>query len=136
MKKILNVLLFFTLFSSLSAEISVKSFRKLENDLDARVNAPIKDFSGDVSAIVKVVTTQTGFTFDCGQAGIVKTVNKPSEIWVYVPYGVKRITIMHPQLGQLRDWIFTQPIEKATVYEMVLITGKVITSVEEEITSQ
>ena len=136
MKKLLTILFLFAVIGNLSAEIAVKSFRKLENDLDARVNAPIKDFSGDISAIIKVVTNQTGFTFDCGQAGIVKTVNKPSEIWVYVPYGVKRITLMHPHLGQLRDWLFTQPIEKATVYEMVLITGKVITSVEEEITSQ
>jgi len=47
-------LLFFLLFSAnLSAEISVKSFRKLENDLDARVNAPIKDFSGDVSTSIQ-----------------------------------------------------------------------------------
>jgi len=136
MKNLLTFLLLFATITNLFAEISVKSFRKLENDLDARVNAPIKDFNGDVSAIIKIVTTQTGFTFDCGQAGIVKTINKPSEIWVYVPYGVKRISIMHPQLGQLRDWIFTQPIEKATVYELVLTTGKVITSVEEEITSQ
>jgi hypothetical protein len=136
MKKLLTTLFLLAVIFNLSAEISVKSFRKLENDLDARVNAPIKDFSGDVSAIIKVITTQTGFTFDCGQAGIVKTINKPSEIWVYVPYGVKRITILHPQLGQLRDWIFTQPIEKATVYEMVLVVGKVITTVEETIESQ
>jgi len=136
MKNLLTFILLFILLSNLSAEISVKSFRKLENDLDARVNAPIKDFSGDISAIIKVVTTQTGFTFDCGQAGIVKTVNKPSEIWVYVPYGVKRISIMHPQLGQLRDWIFSQPIEKATVYEMVLVSGRVETTVIEEIAKQ
>ncbi|MDO9153613.1 MAG: PEGA domain-containing protein, partial [Paludibacter sp.] len=120
MKKLLTTLFLLAVIVNLSAEISVKSFRKLENDLDARVNAPLKDFSGDLSAIIKVVTTQTGFTFDCGSIGIVKTVNKSAEIWVYVPYGAKRITIMHPQLGQLRDWLFTQPIEKATVYEMVL----------------
>ena len=136
MKRLFLSLFLISLIVNLFAEISVKSFRKLENDLDARVNAPIIDFNGDVSAIIKIVTTQTGFTFDCGQAGIVKTINKPSEIWVYVPFGVKRITIMHPQLGQLRDWTFTQPIEKASVYEMVLVTGKVITTVEETIESQ
>jgi len=136
MKKLLTILFLFAVIGNLSAEISVKSFRKLENDLDARVNNPLKDFSGDISAIIKVVTTETGFTFDCGQVGIVKTVNKPSEIWVYVPYGVKRITISHPKLGQLRDWFFTQPIEKATVYEMILTSGKVITTVDETIESQ
>lgn len=65
MKKLLTILFLFAVISNLSAEIAVKSFRKLENDFDARVNVPIKDFSGDVSAIIKVVTTQTGFTFDC-----------------------------------------------------------------------
>lgn len=136
MRKLLTTLFLFAVISNLSAEISVKSFRKLQNDLDARVNAPIKDFSGDVSAIIKVVTTQTGFTFDCGSIGIVKTVNKSAEIWIYIPYGAKRITITHPRLGLLRDYLFPEPIDKATVYEMVLTTGKVITSVEEEITSQ
>lgn len=136
MKKLLTLLFLIAVISNIAAEISVKSFRKLENDLDARVNAPLKDFNGDISAIIKVVTTQTGFDFDCGQAGIVKTANKPSEIWVYVPYGVKRISIMHPQLGQLRDYIIPIPIEKASVYEMVLTTGKVITTVDETIESQ
>ncbi|MFZ4724340.1 MAG: PEGA domain-containing protein, partial [Paludibacter sp.] len=104
MKKFLTTLLLVALTSGLFAEIGVKSFRKLENDLDARVNEPLKDQNGDVCAIIKIVTTQTGFSsFDCGQIGVVKTVQKPSEIWVYVPYGAKRITITHPQLGMIRD---------------------------------
>ncbi len=139
MKRLLFLSLIFSLFSiSAFGDIAVKSFRKLENDMDARVGSTvIKDFNGDPSAIIKVVTTQIGFSFDAGQVGIVKTVNNPSEIWVYIPYGAKRLTISHPQLGLLRDYIFPVPIEKATVYEMVLITGKVETVVvEEEIASQ
>ncbi len=38
MKKLLTTLFLFAAIANLSAEISVKSFRKLENDLDARVN--------------------------------------------------------------------------------------------------
>ena len=136
MKKILNVLLFFTLFSSLSAEISVKSFRKLENDMTARIDAKKIDQNGDVCAIIKVVTTQTGFIWEPDGLGIISAENKGGEYWLYVPYGAKRLTIKHPQLGVLRDYLYNIPIEKATVYEMVLTTGKVITSVEEEITSQ
>ncbi|MEI6751737.1 MAG: SUMF1/EgtB/PvdO family nonheme iron enzyme [Paludibacter sp.] len=139
MKKILSICLFLTLVCSVSAQgtISVKSFRKLQNDMDARLNETAKkDFNGEPSAIIKVVTTQTGFTFDCGSIGIVKTINKPSEIWVYVPHGAKRISIFHEKLGQIRDWMFTEPIEKSTVYELVLTTGKVITTVEETIESQ
>ncbi|MEI8271907.1 MAG: PEGA domain-containing protein [Paludibacter sp.] len=138
MKKYISLLLLLSIFCSLSAQqIAVKSFRKLETDLDARLSeTALKDFNGEQSAIIKIVTIQKGFTFDCGQIGIVKTINKASEIWVYVPHGAKRISIFHEKLGQIRDWMFTEPIEKASVYEMVLTTGKVITTVEETIDSQ
>ena len=136
MKKILNVLLFLTLFSSLSAEISVKSFRKLENDMTARIDAKKIDQNGDVCAIIKVVTTQTGFIWEPDGLGIISAENKGGEYWLYVPYGAKRLTIKHPQLGVLRDYLYNIPIEKASVYEMVLTTGKVITTVEETIESQ
>jgi hypothetical protein len=136
MKRLLIFLLGTIICASLSAEIGVKSFRKLINDTDARVNAPKRDQNGDLCAIIKVVTTEVNFSFDCGQIGIVNITYKPSEIWVYIPFGTKRMTITHPQLGILRDYLFTEPIEKATVYEMVLATGKVVTTVEETIVSQ
>ncbi len=136
MRKLFFILLLIVGFINLKAEIGVKSFRKLETDLDARVNFPLKDQNGDLCAIIKVVTTQTGFSFDAGQLGIMDTKQKASEIWVYVPYGLKRLSIFHPQLGQLRDYIITIPIEKATVYLLELSTGRVVTTVEDEITSQ
>lgn len=136
MKKIINLLLFFTLFSSLSAEIAVKSFRKLDSDMTARIDAPKKDQNGDVCAIIKVVTIQTGFIWEPDGLGIVSAENKGGEYWLYVPYGAKRLTIKHPQLGILRDYMYPLPIEKAMVYELVLTTGKVITTVDETIESQ
>ncbi len=138
MKKYISLLLLLSIFCSLSAQqIAVKSFRKLETDLDARLSeTALKDFNGEQSAIIKIVTIQKGFTFDCGQIGIVKTINKASEIWVYVPHGAKRISIFHEKLGQIRDWMFTEPIEKATVYELILTTGKVNITVDETIDSQ
>ena len=121
---------------SLSGEIAVKSFRKLESDMTARIDAPKKDQNGDVCAIIKVVTTQTGFIWEPDGLGIVSAENKGAEYWLYVPFGAKRITIKHPQLGVLRDYLYPMGIEKATVYEMVLVTGKVTTIVEETIESQ
>ena len=61
MKNIFTSLLLISFFLNLSAEISVKSFRKLDNDMTARIDAPKKDQNGDVCAVIKVVTTQTGF---------------------------------------------------------------------------
>ena len=137
MKKYFSLLLLLSIFCSVSAQqISVKSFRKLEMDLDAKVNEPLKDQNGDLCAIIKVQTTQSGFYFDGGQLGIKKTELKHGEIWLYVPWGLKRLTISHDKLGVLRDYQLNIPIEKASVYEMVLTTGKVITTVEETIDSQ
>ncbi|GAB1416648.1 hypothetical protein MASR2M117_20540 [Paludibacter sp.] len=130
MKKL--ILLSITIFflCSAFADIGVKSFRKLDHDLDALVNEKLLDDNNELCAIIKVVTTETGFYFDGGTMGIYKTVNKPAEIWVYVSRGIQRITITHEKLGKL-IYNFPMPIEKATVYEMPLTTGRVITIVEE-----
>lgn len=137
MRKFIITILFFITVSNLFAEIGVKSFRKLENDLDARVYAKKIDQNGDVCAIIKVVTSQNGFFWEPDGLGIMSSEWKNGEYWLYVPYAAKRLTIKHDKLGILRDYMYPMPIEKATVYEMVLVTGKVITTVQEnEIESQ
>lgn len=131
------ILVILNVFTSFSQTISVNSFKKLESDLTANTaGTTVKDQNGETAALIKVVTTQTGFTFDCGVMGIVKTIQKPSEIWVYVPHGIKKITISHPQLGLLRDHFLNIPIESACTYEMVLVTGKVQTIITESSQSQ
>lgn len=119
-----------------SQNISVKSFVKVEKDLTALVDAPKIDQNGDKCAIIKVETTQTGFEWEPDRLGIMAAIPKTGEYWLYIPYGAKRITIKHPRLGILRDYMYPLPIEKATVYVMKLTTGKVITTVEETIESQ
>ncbi len=111
-------------------QFSVESFRRLDNDMDARLTHARKDQNGDVCAIIKIVTTETGFTFEGGSLGIVHSTQKVAEIWVWVPHKAQRITIKHPVLGVLRDYAYPETIEKATVYEMKLTTGRVRTVVE------
>ena len=123
--------------SMMAQTISVSSFILLDTDLTANTAGTMEiDQNGETAALIKVVTTQTGFTFDGGALGIVKTVQKPSEVWVYVPRGLKRISISHPQLGLLRDYYFNIPIEAARTYEMVLVSGKVQTIVKPSRNSQ
>jgi hypothetical protein len=105
-----------------SQSISVKSFKLLPNDLDTTENAHIKDQNGDDCGIIKVISNQSGFSFYCGSIGIAKTVQKLSEIWVYVPVDIKTLTISHPQLGLLKDFAFPVPIENGSDYELVLTT--------------
>ena len=137
MRKILLLLFAFWLIPGFAQNISVSSFKSLDTDLTANTAGTMEnDQNGETAALIKVVTTQTGFTFDGGVLGIVKTVQKPSEIWVYVPRGLKKITISHPQLGMLRDYYLNIPIEAARTYEMVLIAGEVQTVVKQARTSQ
>jgi len=110
-------------------QIAVESFRRLDNDMDARITHARKDQNGDVCALIKIVTTQTGFTFEGGSLGIVHSEQKVAEIWVWVPHKAQRITIKHPVLGVLRDYAYPLTIEKATAYEMKLTTGRIETFV-------
>ena len=117
--------------------ISVSSFKWLENDLTANTHGTmVKDFNGEVAALIKVVTPEKGFAFDGGMVGIVKTKPMIGEVWVYVPHGIKKISIMHENLGLLRDYYFPIPIEKACTYEMVLVTGKSEVVVTETVNKQ
>lgn len=117
--------------------ISVASFKLLENDLTANTTGTMEyDQNGKVAALIKVVTTEQGFVFDGGMVGIVKVKQGVGEVWVYVPHGIKRITIQHPQLGVLRNYDITIPIEEAKTYEMVLTTGRVETIVTHAVNKQ
>ena len=124
-------------YISYSQSISVSNFKLLDTDLTANTAGTMElDQNGETAALIKVVTTQTGFTFDGGSMGIVKTKQTPGEVWVYIPRGAKKISIKHPQLGVLRDYYFPVAIEPAKTYEMVLVAGEVQTIVKQARTSQ
>ncbi len=114
-------------------QMSVKSFAELPNDLSAlNIDTERKDFNGEPCAIIKVQTTETGFSFSTGAVGVVATVQHPGEIWVYVPHSILKLTIQHPKLGVLRDYNFNIPIEKARVYELKLSTQKITQIIEQD----
>ena len=108
-------------------ELAVESFRLLENEISANIEGPNKriDQNGEVAALIKIQTTETGFRFEGGLLGIVDTKQDVGEIYVWVPRSAKRITIKHPQLGVLRNYAYPVPIESGRTYEMKLICGHV-----------
>lgn len=117
--------------------LSVASFKLVENDLTAITHGTeVKDQNGNTCALIKVQTTQTGFTFDVGMMGVMKTEQHMGEIWVYVPFGVKHISIHHQQLGHLNDYYFPCSIESGRTYRMELVSGKVEIVVNPEATQQ
>ena len=137
-KKFLLVLPFFLMALHINGQnISVSSFKLIENDLTANTAGTMeRDQNGETAALIKVVTSETGFSFDGGMVGIVKTRQEVGEIWVYVPHGIKKMSIRHPQLGVLRDYYFPISVEKARTYEMVITTGKVQTIVNQSLKKQ
>jgi len=103
-----------------SSDFYVQSFKKLEWDLDARSNYPMLDQNNRKAALIKVVIPDSGFDFDVGVMGVVGVKQEVGEIWVYVPEGVRKITVKHQTYGIIRDYEFGCPIESACVYEMRL----------------
>ena len=134
MRKIISIVMMVAAWMGVAAQsLSVTDFKPLPNDLTANMaGTQVKDQNGEVAALIKVVTTQTGFTFEGGMAGIVKTQQRTGEIWVYVPHGIKKITILHQALGVLRDYYFPCAIEAACTYEMTLASGEVRTVVTQD----
>ena len=66
MNRYLYLVFFFIIASfstALGQQLSVKSFRALLNDMDARQNFREMDQNGELCAIVKVVTPESGFQF-------------------------------------------------------------------------
>lgn len=135
--KILMVCLVIWPLSTVAQNISVSSFKLLDSDLTANTTGTMeRDQNGEVAALIKVVTSEQGFAFDGGMVGVTKTKQMTGEIWVYVPHGIKKISIMHDKLGVLRDYYFPIAIEKARTYELVLTTGKVETVVNRTASKQ
>lgn len=122
-----SILLLFLFLSPLTAEaqnkIQVTSFHRMETDVTARVTAPKTDQNGEVCALIRIVTTAKDLMFEADALGIAARENKTGEIWLYIPHGARRISIMHNDYGVLRNYFYPDIIEKAVVYEMELNAG-------------
>lgn len=110
-------------------KMSVSSFELDANDLTANTEGTIeRDQNGDKCALIKIKTTEKGFDFDNGSLGVVKVdESKVAEVWLYIPQGSRRISIKHPELGQL-EYEFPISIKKAKTYVMALTADKVFTA--------
>lgn len=116
--------------------MSVASFEAMPNDMSAMwQGTKVLDVNGDPCAIIKIQTSEKGFTFDVGSLGVVKTEEKVGEIWVYVPFGVKRITLHHPTLQPI-TYNIPISVDKGRVYKMELTTDNVIIIRKQAVTQQ
>ncbi|MBQ0056498.1 MAG: SUMF1/EgtB/PvdO family nonheme iron enzyme [Bacteroidales bacterium] len=122
---------------ALHAQIAVESFELDEFDGTAnRRETQVFDLDGNPCALIKVETTLKGLSFDTGVLGIMKSEQHVGEIWLYVPRGVRYISIFHPDIPGLRKHDLGVSVQKARTYILKLRTGTVRTIVEEAVTSQ
>lgn len=123
-----KALLFLTLIiiaiPTLADGISVVNFKLLETDLTANTYGTQKlDQNGEKAALIRIVTTERGFTFEGGSLGIVGTEEKNGEIWLYVPRHAQKLTISHQSFGVIRDYFYPISIQGGRTYEMLLDIG-------------
>ena len=121
--------------------IGVASFKYDESDITAIGEQTLRlDPNGNKSALIKVKTTQKGFLFDVGMLGIVdveqQNADHPAEIWVYVPAGALKISIQHPLLGSIDDYVFPERLKSGKTYVMELTADQVNTLVVDYENSQ
>ncbi len=124
-KKIICALLGIAMSSPvLAQEMSVTEFKLLSTDLTANTRGTMKmDQNGETAALIKIVTLEKGFNFNGGSLGIVGTVDKVGEIWLYVPRYAQKLTIQHKNFGTLRNYVYPITIEGGRTYEMLLDIG-------------
>lgn len=132
MKRIIITLLVVLPLVVTAQEFDVAEFSLLEFDLTA-INEATKlvDDNGEDCALIKIETIEKGFVFDGGTIGIAKVEdNHKGEIWVYVPAGLRKISIMHDKFGVIRNYYFPITLVSARTYLMKLKTPQ--TKKEEE----
>ncbi len=102
-------------------EMSIREFYLAETDLTANTRGTmVLDQNGEVCALIKMETTLDGFNFDTGSLGVMDVHREGGELWVYVPFGIRKLTISHPQLGIIRDYPLPCQIEKGRTYILKL----------------
>lgn len=112
---IITILLFIPNILS-GQEFSVKSFYLAETDLTAMTpGTQVNDQNGNPCALIKVESTDDDFMFEVGILGIRERKRNGAEIWLYVPYGIRKLTVNHPKLGVIRDYPLP-PIDKGRTY--------------------
>jgi formylglycine-generating enzyme required for sulfatase activity len=126
---LLLTLLLLSAFAN-AQNVSIVSFKLDEKDNSAQ-ESELFDQNGEVCALIKIVTDATGFSFDVGSLGVTAVQEHDGETWLFVPFGIKKITLHHQDLGSCE---FPIPIvvESGKTYRMVLATSAAAKEVTEQ----
>lgn len=102
--------------------MDVARFTRLDNDMMARITKPVRDNDeGKLCALIRVVTDLKNIEFRADALGIVKKEQHQGEVWIYVPYGARSLSLSHEGFYTL-VYQYEAPIDEGTVYELRLKT--------------
>lgn len=129
----------FSALHIVAQEMKVLSFVRAETDMTA-TNNRILDVNDRVCALIKVETSESGISFTFGTSQIVKreeqNTEHPSEIWLYVPPGVTKVTIQKSGYPVIRDYPLSEMLQSGRTYIMKLTCDKVVSYVETSVSGQ
>lgn len=113
-------------------DIKVESFKLYDKTNYANTHGYIvEDLNGEKCALIIVDTRNPELlTFDSGGAGVMHTECKADQgqVWVYVPGGVKRLSIFGKGMTPLRDHDLGESVQGARTYLMKVTTNDVVTT--------
>lgn len=100
--------------------MDVSGFTRFDDDLMARVTKPVHDTDeGKLCALIRVVTDLSDLEVRADALGIVQKEEHKGELWLYVPYGAKKLSFTHQGYFPLM-YQYPMAIDEGTVYELRL----------------
>jgi hypothetical protein len=118
MRKILIVLTVFLTLPAWGQDIEIKDFVRNHTSLVARMN-PVYDNADEACALIRFSVRDTLMIIEPNM-GVVKRVNKPGEIQLYVPAGTKRMTVRYKNFLPLRDYVIPEALEGKATYDAII----------------
>lgn len=113
-----------------AANLVVRNFKMLPTDQTAINRETMKrDQNGKTSALIKIYTplNEEQTYFDNGVMGVVARINKPGQIWLYIPARSQSIQIINSKYSPL-TYFFDEEIVAGKTYSMELtVEGKEVT---------
>lgn len=118
MRKILIVLTVSFMLPAWGQDIEIKDFARNHTSLVARMN-PVYDNADEACALIRFSVRDTLMIIEPNM-GVVKRVNKPGEIQLYVPAGTKRMTVRYKNFLPLRDYVIPEALEGKATYDAII----------------
>lgn len=104
------------------ADFEIRNFRERTTDLSA-ISSNYKDLNGHPAALIRFTVRDSKFEFEAN-LGIIAQKKKTGEVYLYVPQDTRRLTVRHPRLGVLKDYVIPVKIASKVTYDAdIVITG-------------